>query len=242
MQAILSSLDRRWRRSTCRMPQLRWQTCLFITCNAVILSILLLDGPVGANHVPPVIRRVGRMLTDFGTSGWIIIVSAFLFFEGLAALRIVKSLRTRIQALQMCWIGAYLLTSIALSGVLANLLKRAIGRARPQYFDDYGIVSFSPFSGHSGFESFPSGHATTIGAFFAALSLLFPRYRIVFLACALWLGMTRVMVRAHYPSDVIAGLALGGWFSLMIAIMFSRYGVLFKLAEGWPVPKRILRA
>ncbi len=92
---------------------------------------------------------------------------------------------------------------------------RSAGPGR-NHFDDYGIFSFSPFSGHSSFESFPSGHATTIGAFFAAFSLLFPRYRIVFLACALWLGMTRVMVGAHYPSDVIAGLALGGWFSLMI--------------------------
>ena len=242
MQAILSSLDRRWRRSTCRMPQLRWQTCLFITFNAVLLSMLLLDGPVGAGHVPPAMRRLGRILTDFGTSGWIIITSTFLLFEGLAALRVVRSLRTRIQALQMCWIGAYLLISIALSGILANILKRVIGRARPQHFDDYGIFSFSPFSGHAAFESFPSGHATTIGAFFAALSLLFPRYRVVFLACALWLGMTRVMVSAHYPSDVIAGLALGGWFSLMIAIVFSRYGVLFKPADGWPAPKRLLRA
>ena len=54
--------------------------------------------------------------------------------------------------------------------------------------------------------------------------------------------MTRVMVSAHYPSDVIAGLALGGWFSLMIAIVFSRYGILFRVADGWPVPKRMLRA
>ena len=43
------------------MPQLRWQTCLFITCNAVLLSMLLLDGPVGAGQVPPVIRRLGRI-------------------------------------------------------------------------------------------------------------------------------------------------------------------------------------
>ncbi|TCU16335.1 PAP2 superfamily protein [Rhizobium sullae] len=225
------------------MPQLRWQTCLFITINAVIISLLLLDGPVGSGGIAPAIRRLGRALTDFGASGWLIIVSAFLLFEGWATLRVVKSLKTRMQALQICWTGAYLLTSIILSGVIANFLKRTIGRARPQHFEDYGILSFSPFSGHAGFESFPSGHATTIGAFFAAFSLLFPRCRILFLACALWLGMTRVMVGAHYPSDVIAGLALGGWFSLMIAIVYSHYGLLFKTdLDGWPVPKRLLQA
>jgi membrane-associated phospholipid phosphatase len=222
------------------MPQLRWQTCLFITINAVIISLLLLDGPVGADRMPPIIHRIGRMLTDFGESGWIIIVSVFLLLEGWAASHLAQSARNRVQARQISWIGAYLLTSIALSGLLANVLKRVIGRARPEHFQDYGVFSFSPFSGHASFESFPSGHATTIGAFFAAFSLLFPRYRIPFIACALWLGMTRVMVGAHYPSDVIAGLALGGWFSLMTAIVYSRYGLLFRLGpDGWPLPKRL---
>jgi undecaprenyl-diphosphatase len=46
------------------------------------------------------------------------------------------------------------------------------------------------------------------------------------------------MVGAHYPSDVMAGLALGGWFSFMIAIVYSRYGLLFRIdAAGWPTPR-----
>jgi undecaprenyl-diphosphatase len=71
-----------------------------------------------------------------------------------------------------------------------------------------------------------------------ALAFLFPRYRYIFIACALWLAATRVMIGAHYPSDVIAGLALGGWFSFMMAIVYSRYGLLFRIGEtGWPVPR-----
>ena len=54
--------------------------------------------------------------------------------------------------------------------------------------------------------------------------------------------MTRVMVGAHYPSDVIAGLAFGAWFSLLTAIVFARCGLLFKLApDGWPLSKRLFR-
>jgi undecaprenyl-diphosphatase len=46
------------------------------------------------------------------------------------------------------------------------------------------------------------------------------------------------MVSAHYPSDVVAGLALGAWFSFMTAIVYSRYGLLFKTDEnGWPIPR-----
>jgi undecaprenyl-diphosphatase len=240
MQAILASLDKRWRRKQTGFEPLRWQTSLFMTANIVLLSALLLDSAVGAGEksVAAPIHFFGKMLTNFGESGWIIVLSAFLFLEGWAGSRLLPSARCRCQAVQISRLGGYLPASIALSGVVANLLKRAIGRARPMHFHDWGAFGFSPFNGHASFESFPSGHATTIGAFFAALAFLFPRYRFIFAACALWLAATRVMIGAHYPSDVIAGLALGGWFSFMMAIVYSRYGLLFRVSEnGWPVPR-----
>ncbi|GAC1044922.1 phosphatase PAP2 family protein [Rhizobium sp. No.120] len=211
-----------------------------MTANVVLLSAVLFDWPVGATlpSMPTFIRFIGGMLTDFGDSGWILIISAFLFFEGWAGSKLLHSQRCRCQALRICQIGGYLLTTVAFSGILANLLKRAIGRARPTHFADWGPFGFSPFNGRASFESFPSGHATTIGALFVALAFLFPRYRYIFAACALWLAITRVMVGAHYPSDVMAGLALGGWFSFMVAIVYSRYGLLFRIdAAGWPTPR-----
>ncbi|UWU34384.1 MULTISPECIES: lipid A 1-phosphatase LpxE [Rhizobium] len=240
MRAFWTSLDRRWRRSDAAMPPLRWQACLFITINAVILSMLLFDAPIGASEPPESVKQLGELLTGFGDSAWLIITSILLFFQGRAGYKLLKTARARAQALYVSWIGAYLFTTVVFSGLLANLLKRAIGRARPDHFHDYGMFSFTPFSGHSAFESFPSGHSTTVGAFFAAFALLFPRYRVAFIACAIWLGMTRVMVGAHYPSDVIAGLAFGAWFSLLMAIVFARCGLLFKLApDGWPLAKRL---
>ncbi|NLS01169.1 phosphatase PAP2 family protein [Rhizobium sp. P38BS-XIX] len=243
MQAILTSLDRRWRRSDAGLAPCHWKICLFLTANVVLLSAFLFDWPVGATlkSLSPSIHFFGEMLTNFGESGWILIISAFLFFEGWAGARLLHSPRCRCQALRICQIGGYLLTTIALSGILANLLKRAIGRARPTHFADWGPFGFSPFNGRASFESFPSGHATTIGALFVALAFLFPRYRYIFAACALWLAITRVMVGAHYPSDVIAGLALGGWFSFMTAIVYSRYGLLFRINDaGLPTPRRTL--
>jgi len=220
---------------------LRWRACLFMTANAVLISALLLDAPVGAGirHFNPSIPFFGRLLTDLGQSDWLIAISVFLLFEGWARARLTQPARCRCRAVQTSRIGGYLLCSIVLSGLVANLLKRIIGRARPMHFDDLGSFAFSPFSRHADFASFPSGHATTIGAFFAALAFLFPRYRFVFAASALWLAATRVMVGAHYPSDVVAGLALGGWFSFMVAVLYSRYGLLFRIGEdGLPVPKR----
>lgn len=69
--------------------------------------------------------------------------------------------------------------------------------------------------------SFPSDHATTAGA--VAVGLLFAnrRWGIVASALAVLTAFTRVYVGAHYPSDVVAGLALGGivaaagWFTIV---------------------------
>ncbi|SCB61396.1 PAP2 superfamily protein [Rhizobium aethiopicum] len=242
MRAFWISLDRRWRRTDATMPPLRWQACLFITINAVLLSMLLFDAPIGASVPPTSVKQLGEFLTGFGDSAWLICTSILLFFQGRAGYKLLNTARAKAQALYVSWIGAYLFTTVVCSGLLANLLKRAIGRARPDHFHDYGIFSFTPFSGRAAFESFPSGHSTTVGAFFAAFALLFPRYRVAFIACAIWFGMTRVMVGAHYPSDVIAGLAFGGWFSLLTAIVYARCGLLFKLApDGWPLAKRLFR-
>jgi undecaprenyl-diphosphatase len=58
--------------------------------------------------------------------------------------------------------------------------------------------------------SFPSDHATAVGA--VAVGLLLFRRPLGLTACVLALGMAfaRVYVGAHYPGDVVAGLVLGG--------------------------------
>ena len=104
----------------------------------------------------------------------------------------------------------YVFASVASSGIIANLAKYVIGRARPKHFYDAGDFSFDFWSGDAGWASFPSGHATTAMALGLALALLFPRLRWVFLSLCFWIAMSRLFLAAHYPSDVLAGGLLGG--------------------------------
>ena len=96
------------------------------------------------------------------------------------------------------WVWVALMVAAPLA---EGLLKVAIGRARPE----------SPAYG------FPSGHATAAAAYFGAViylaAALRPRPRaLVRLAAAtliLGVGAARVMLRAHWPSDVLGGIAFG---------------------------------
>ncbi|MHB0951684.1 MAG: lipid A 1-phosphatase LpxE [Allorhizobium sp.] len=240
MGKISAWLKARRDRNRIPLPPLHWQSFLLIATNLALLAFFVFDGPVVAamQNMPAIIRSAGSTLTDIGKSGWILFGSAFMFFEALATSRRLDSAKAKFNALYAGQIAFYVFASVALSGLSANLIKRAIGRARPVNFEEWGIFGFSPFAGSARFESFPSGHATTIGALFMVLALLLPRHRLVLTIFAIWLAMTRVMVGAHYPSDVIAGLAYGSWFSLMMAIVFSRYGIVFKLTPGgYPTPR-----
>ena len=236
-------LARRRHRHTAPLPSLRWKQFLFVVANLALLAYLVLDAPIGsaAVQISPGARQVGLALTDFAKSGWIIVGSLLLVFQCLAAFRILQPARQRLHALFLSHVALYLLASVAISGLSVNLLKRLIGRARPLHFNEWGADGFAPFNNDPGFQSFPSGHSTTVGAVFMVLALLAPRHRLLLAILAVWMAMTRVMVGAHYPSDVIAGLGFGAWMALIIAIGFSRYGLVFRLSDsGWPVLRQSL--
>lgn len=216
---------------------------LLVGANLVLLAVLLLDQPVSAYvlHSGGMLRQVGAIVTDVGKSGWLIFASILILFEALSVSRLTSSLSARFKALYVGQLAAYLLATVVISGLVANLAKRLIGRARPLYQDEAGIFGFSPLHGGFQFESFPSGHSTTVGAILMAVALIAPRYRSLCLVMAIWLGISRVMVGAHYPSDVIAGLTLGAWSSILLAVLFARYGFLFReQGNALPVLRRTL--
>ncbi|MEX3011873.1 phosphatase PAP2 family protein [Hoeflea sp. TYP-13] len=212
----------------------------FLVAMTVFLAAVVLDNPVGAyrGKWPPEILWWASELTDIAKSGWILVPTGLLVLIGFGL--DWSRFRARTQLTLAKWVSAsgYIFLSVGLSGLIVAILKRLIGRARPVHFEELGAFDFQPFSNAS-FASFPSGHSTTSGAMFAAIAIFFPRMRFVALVLAIWLGFSRVLVGAHFPSDVIAGVAFGAWYSYFTALFFARYGILFTTDEnGWPVRRR----
>lgn len=124
-------------------------------------------------------------------------------------------------------ISAVLLVVSTVGGiVLTTVLKAVFQRTRPELFD-YGYAA--------SFYSFPSGHATVAVGFYGTLALLLawrltglPRWAVAASGATLVLliGLSRLYLGVHYPTDVLAGfLAAPLWVGVVGGAYFL-YGLL----------------
>jgi membrane-associated phospholipid phosphatase len=96
-----------------------------------------------------------------------------------------------------------------ISAALPHLIKHLVDRERPDRKVVHGRRHGIPRSGQR-WDSFPSGHAVLVGALATALKRYVPaRLRPLVWPTAISLAATRIMLLAHYPTDVAAGLVLG---------------------------------
>jgi membrane-associated phospholipid phosphatase len=100
-----------------------------------------------------------------------------------------------------------LLTSVAAS-LLPHVLKTVFNQTRPDRTTILGHIHGVSFSGKRE-DAFPSGHALHMGALASAAGTLPPSPRQVIQAITVGLSLTRIVVLAHWASDVIVGFALG---------------------------------
>jgi undecaprenyl-diphosphatase len=104
--------------------------------------------------------------------------------------------------------GNHALLVTAAVSLLPHGLKLMFNQTRPDRRTVVGLVNGVSFSGKRR-DAFPSGHALHMGAVASAASTLQPGPRRAIQALAVGISMARIAVMAHWPSDVVAGFALG---------------------------------
>jgi undecaprenyl-diphosphatase len=93
----------------------------------------------------------------------------------------------------------------ALTHILYPIIKRRFKRLRPYKVDSRVPSLLATLDEHS----FPSGHAMTLTGVLAPVVLLWPAMAFSAFAMACCMAWSRVATGHHYPSDVVAGVALG---------------------------------
>lgn len=106
------------------------------------------------------------------------------------------------------------------TGLATLLLKGAVNRPRP------------PPEPHSRWSSsFPSGHTSSYFALATVYAGKYPKLAIPLYAVGAGVAYSRVYLGKHYPTDVLAGAALGiglGWLTLKLEPQLRRIPLLFR--------------
>jgi len=128
--------------------------------------------------------------------------------------------RQRSERARRC--GNQMVANAVIAAALPHLAKRVVDRERP----DRKVVGFIrhgiPRSGKP-WDSFPSGHAVHVGALASALDRFLPaHWRLVLWPSAGALAATRIVLLAHYVTDVAAGLFVGAMIDRIVVARLAR--------------------
>jgi membrane-associated phospholipid phosphatase len=198
----------------------RRKTWILLTAVAIVCPVFYyyVDLPIAVylrNSTPRFIQQAARNTT--GAGDWILGLFLIIAFVGRFVCHCKRVLR----------IFLFPLLSAAVAGLLASVLKVIVGRWRPKaYFGEGAHYGCNPF--HVIHSSWPSGHSAAIMATLAAIIIFFPKWRIPCFAAALWVGLTRMILAAHFSGDVFAGLVLG---------YLCTHGLYYLLVRGKHLPE-----
>jgi undecaprenyl-diphosphatase len=210
-----------------------------IAVAVLALTMVAIDAwAIGRSRaLPAAIHSVFEIITELGWSGW------FLWPLGLMLLALGAATSPRIGRIGTLVTAAvavrltFLFAAIALPGLFTTIVKRLIGRGRPFVNGSADPYLYDPFVWTPPYASLPSGHATT--AFSAALAIgaLWPQARPYLWLYAVLIALSRVVITAHHPSDVLAGAMVG----LVGAVLVRNWFAARRLAVTVDLDGRVRR-
>ena len=158
-----------------------------------------------------------RILTDFGKDGYVLwLLAAMLLVVALVAPSLQGASQSRL--LRFGTHLQFVFFALLVPLVVGELIKWIAGRGRPFVGGKADPFNFVPFAGTEAHASFPSAHAITAFALAVAIAAGWPRARTAMIVYALLIAISRLVLLAHHPSDVVAGALIG-----VVGAMFARY-------------------
>ena len=205
---------------------------------ALILIMVFIDVAAikAARQAPAWLVAPFEFVTDFGLAGWFLIpLGGALLLIALVTSPALSRMSQLVLAALAVRLG-FLFLAIAVPGLVVTIVKRIVGRARPLVAGD-DVFLYKFFLWRVEYASFPSGHATTAFAVAVAFGVLWPRLRPLLWTYAIVIALSRVIVTAHHPSDVVAGAIAGAVGALLVRDWMAARRLGFSIgADGTVTP------
>ena len=145
-------------------------------------------------------------ITDLGDSLWYFLFFTLLFFSSYLLKKLNKIGKEKYLYLKKFSVFSF--SYLLLVGLITQIIKHLVGRPRPNHAQLDGSFEFNFFSTESSFHSFPSGHSSTIIAIAIIMALSIPNLRYFFYFFGFLIALSRVVVGAHFLTDVIGGVII----------------------------------
>jgi undecaprenyl-diphosphatase len=188
------------------------------------------------------VREVLAVITHYGLSGWVLIPSLIgALLAAILALTFRPGMARRGLA-ELAQVFAFVFVGVGFPGLAVAIGKRLLGRARPELMDSVGSWGFESFFNDHSYQSFPSGHTTTAFAMAFTVGFLERRAFPPLLIMAVMVGVSRVVLGAHYPTDVLGGAVAGMLLAYGTRNFFAARRWLFRIHPDGTVSRRRLAA
>lgn len=117
------------------------------------------------------------------------------------------------------WVAGTCAAALALSHIPVHFIKKKYPRKRPYLKLEKINIPANPLQDHS----FPSGHTTAIFSVITPFVLYTPLLAVGLVPLGLCVGLSRMYLGLHYPSDVIAGGILGSSIGAICFYIISSF-------------------
>ncbi|MBQ0013472.1 MAG: phosphatase PAP2 family protein [Proteobacteria bacterium] len=199
--------------------KIRWRLLCFacvVVLALIFAGIYWFDEPLFMwfrNFNYSIFKYVGDL---FDAANWLLVFGGLTVFVYMK--KVIKAGNVKFNKwfniknflLNMKTTNVFLIFCAVLSAsVIGEFFKVCIGRYRPVFYEALGITGFNPFSVDWAFNSMPSGHTLAAFAGLVMVGMLKPKYKWLTWTCAIIIGLSRIAVGAHWPTDVIFGAFIG---------------------------------
>lgn len=163
-----------------------------------------------ARHTNPSVERLSGLLTLLADERMLLAISGAIWILSRAS-------GDRRDPNRDC-----VLIDVVATALLPHLMKSVLAQRRPDRTVPPGRHGI-PRSGKA-YDAFPSGHAMHVGALASAASRLFPNWTTSIWTLGGLLAGTRIVLLAHWATDVLVGLAMGVAVDRVAAIATRKIG------------------